>query len=463
MAWQGHSRNLRTPLATINLWNFPLDLIWLTPRCVPGACYMRVNLNLFPEELLPPSPLHCPEQLLDLLDWAIELQLLHKDADVSDLHRWCMAEGLSLAAWRLLAKYGEQAYQAVPHDYLKRKGRFTECLCYLEWQARAGLQHPLPVPLGQQLLVVGTHAGMVPPVDPRLIRAAARHWVTVCRANLQAQFASQAWVQVMVWMRDESPQLDSNQWRAGWPAIWREYEKWTTIQNARGQWAPMLETLTAGEYVVTPLATAAALVQEGWLMRHCAGDYVDHCRVGQYLMFAVALRSIGKRVATVGIKRDGQHWRLDQVQGKANRDPGPNVHRVARLIEMQVAENELQRNLQRATSKLIRQIERRGRIDIRVGWEGGDAPLMLLDDQFWHPAQLDQLPLTDNLRARLQQWSARFRAFPPCQLIDEQDWNEMDDQLRGFAQELRCVLGPEYRVVGYAEPAKERAPADVQW
>jgi len=51
-------------------------------------------------------------------------------------------------------------------------------------------------------------------------------------------------------------------------------------------------------------------------------------------------------------------------------------------------------------------------------------------------------------RERLRQWSARFQAFPPCHIIDDHDWNEMDDQLRGFAGELRCVLGPEYRVAG---------------
>ena len=120
----------------------------------------------------------------------------------------------------------------------------------------------------------------------------------------------------------------------------------------------------------------------------------------------------------------------------------------ARLIKKYVREQEFRNNAERASRRLIRQVERTGHADIRVGWEGGGAPLMVLDDQAWQHIDLNQLPISEDLRERLRQWSARFQAFPPCHIIDDHDWNEMDDQLRGFAGELRCVLGPEYRVAG---------------
>ena len=421
---------------------------WFPPRHVPGVLLMHVNLELFPDELVPATPSRCPLELLGLLDWAIGQELLPKDADAGDLHQWCMAAGLSAPAWRLLARHGELAYLAVLQEYPSRDGRFTQCLNYVEWQACAGLQRPLPVTLGQQLLVVGTRAGMVPPVDPRLIRAVDRHWLMVCRANHQAEFAKEEWPQVVRWMHDEKPVLDSNQWRSGWSTIRREFQKWTAIQSARGHWAPLLESFTTGPYTVTPLASAADLVREGWDMRHCAADYVGECRSGRYLMFSVARQKSHKRVATVGVRKAGKQWKVDQVSGKANLDPESDIHVVARLIKKYVREQEFRNNAERASRRLIRQVERTGHADIRVGWEGGGAPLMVLDDQAWQHIDLNQLPISEDLRERLRQWSARFQAFPPCHIIDDHDWNEMDDQLRGFAGELRCVLGPEYRVAG---------------
>jgi hypothetical protein len=323
-----------------------------------------------------------------------------------------------------------------------------QCLYYVEWQARASLAYPLPAALGRQLVMAGRHAGLVPPVDPRVIRAVARHWVTLRCVSRQAQFASDEWAQVLLWMRDERPTLDGNQWRSGWAAIWREYGKWAAIKSAQGQWKPVLESFAAGPYTIVPLANAADVVREGWEMRHCAADYVDACVSGQYLLFSVTQQKTGKRVATVGMQKSGKRWKVDQVSGKANRDAGPDINHVARLIGKKLDEQELSRNVVPTSRKLMRQVERVGRIDIRVGWEGGGAPLMVLEEQFWQHIDLQQLPIGDDLRERLQQWTTRFHSFPACQIIDERDWNEMDDQLRGFAAELKGVLGPEYRVVG---------------
>jgi len=420
----------------------------------------HVNLNLFPEELLPAASSHCPLELLDLLDWAIELGLLRKDADVGHLHQWCMAEGLGTAAWRMLVKHGELTYQPVLDEYPSRNGLFMQCLNFVEWQARAGLERPLPPALGQQLVVVGRHSGLVPPVDPRVIRAVARHWLMVCYAKRQVQFASEDWAEVLLWMRDEKPSLDANKWRSGWPTIWREYQQWKLIQGAYGHWEPLLDAFTVDAHTITPLANAADLVREGLQMRHCAADYVDACRAGHYLMFSVAQHKTGKRVATVGIKKAGKHWKLDQLSGKANIDPGPSMQRIAKLIRKRVDEQEVLKNLELASRRLIRKAERANRIDLRVGWEGGDAPLMALDGQFWQPMEAKELPIAEELRERLRQWSARFRAFPPCHVIDQQDWIEMDEQLRGIAAELRCVLGPVYRVLGYEETAKKRSLPD---
>jgi len=96
---------------------------WFPPRHVPGVLLMHVNLELFPDELVPATPSRCPLELLGLLDWAIDQELLPKDADAGDLHQWCMVAGLSAPAWRMLARHGELAYLAVLQEYPSRDGQ----------------------------------------------------------------------------------------------------------------------------------------------------------------------------------------------------------------------------------------------------------------------------------------------------------------------------------------------------
>lgn len=73
-----------------------------------------------------------------------------------------------------------------------------------------------------------------------------------------------------------------------------------------------------GPYRLIPLRTAAALLEEGWTMRHCAWSYVDDAQAG--LVMAWSVQFADRHVATLGITRAGPDdaWKRFEIRGFAN-------------------------------------------------------------------------------------------------------------------------------------------------
>jgi hypothetical protein len=266
--------------------------------------------------------------------------------EVGQLREVCLNMGLSPAGWRLLHRYGNKAFRAAVSPSVSADTSFANVMDYVEWQVQAGLISPLPEPLGERYLATtGLDLNSDRVADPRIARAAKNHWNALRKPGLQEEFAEKDWVEVLIWMRDHSPQFDDNQWRAGWPLIWRKYEEWKLLNTSKDQWCSEIEEFSSGAWHVVPLATSYEVAKEGIEMKHCVAGYAPLCRTGSYRLFSIRELKSGKRKATAGLILDGSKWQLEQVKAKCNDYPGDEIEQVAqelcaRYNQVQVAKEE---------------------------------------------------------------------------------------------------------------------------
>jgi len=255
--------------------------------------------------------------------------------DLGVLRSRCLEMGLGPAAWRFLGRHGVSAYRAAIEPNQGMEKIFANALGYIDWQSRAGLSEPLHYVLGLAyiricgmiLVAEGGHR-----VDPRVAKAAANHVATLKNDNELMVFNAQQWVPVLVWMRDENPQIDRNQWRSGWPAIWRACSRWRLLHENKFAWHSPLGEFEFRGWKITPLTSSYAVAVEGIRMSHCAADYTKRCKAGIYRLFSVTDNSTGKPLATLGFIKEQGEWQLDQVRGKANRDPGKELRALGQLV-----------------------------------------------------------------------------------------------------------------------------------
>ncbi len=82
-------------------------------------------------------------------------------------------------------------------------------------------------------------------------------------------------------------------------------------------WHCPIQSVQVGEYIVVPLTSARKVKSEGYLMQNCVKEYVEQCRDNMYLLFSI--RNLkGERVATLGVKKEGDRWYFDDCLGKDN-------------------------------------------------------------------------------------------------------------------------------------------------
>ncbi len=245
----------------------------------------------------------------------------------------CINSGLSPAGWRFVHRHGTSAYEAVLPYHPPSERLFQSVLTYLEWQVLAGLKQPLPTLLGHVCVSVFTQGHYrLGHCKPKLALLAARHWETLVTTSAKAEFTESQWRPVLEWMRDDHPELDANQWRAGWGSVWRNYRKSSWAQGASGDWLSRLGAFRTGAYEVQPLVSSDQVTEEGETMDHCVADYIDRCLVGDYRLFSIRKAGSLQPVATVGLALEGGRWVLDQVKGPSNESPSTEVVEVATEI-----------------------------------------------------------------------------------------------------------------------------------
>lgn len=267
-------------------------------------------------------------------DLAIANDAISKEDDMGVLRAVCLGHGLNKAGWRFLNRYGKDAYAAVLPMLDDIENRFIGALLYVIFQCSGGLKEPLAGELGRRLFTC--LGGIFYPdseIDPRITKVANDHWNKLANAAERHCFAQEEWMRVISWMRDEQPVFDRNQWRSGWRAIQRNFQKWQKLNPDRNTWKSILPAFDQGGFRVMPLTSSYDLAQEAYRMRHCVASYAERCLCGKYRLFSISEISSGKPLATVGILKEDNYWKIDQIKGRFNQVPDTGAASLGLVIQ----------------------------------------------------------------------------------------------------------------------------------
>lgn len=384
---------------------------------------------------------------------ATEYGLILEQMDLGVLRQRCLTHGLSPAAWRFLGRHGYGAIRAAITSSLSPEHCCENAMSYIEWQSRAGLDAPLPIPLGRNFITV---SGMflnpeeIDRLDPRIASVASDHWRRLRTSQERRQFADQDWVNVLLWLRDQQPRFDRNQWRAGWTAIWRAHCKWLSLHQDDSRWESCLATFDHKVWRIKPLTSAYQLAREGLQMRHCVSAYARRCLTGDYRLFSVTCQFTGKNLATIGLIRRDEEWEVDQVKGVCNRE-SPQVIRqladqilkrylLAEKIALSGGPEEQKGDLQTSRASGTG-------IHIRVSRFCGPSLLQIRrGDGEWAHVKPEDCQLPRKLIEKIRSVSGRLALIPPCSLPGEDEWQDMDDLVFDLGSELREALPADFRI-----------------
>jgi hypothetical protein len=362
--------------------------------------------------------------------------------DVSEVRARCLEAGLSPAGWRFLLRQGESCYRALAELGNTGAHAFMDAIDFIEWQSRAGLENPLPGSLAQAFMsfaaLVGHRQGRLQEqIDPRFARVAAEHYASLPRGAQRKAFVQDDLLEILIWMQNKKPRLDKSQWKSGWPAIWRAFEKSLAGFVPENEWSSCVSEMTLQDMRVKPLTSSKALCLEGLRMKNCVSSYAARCRKGSYRVFSICEIDSDKRVATVGLELEKNAWQLDQVKAKCNREASDEVKALARSLA-RLYEQSFERYRARNRSVVApasaepRESSPRRFLHLRLGAEHG---LMARNDQGqWEVAKLPDLPLPNALADRLGEFHS------------EQTQERRRTGIGDLAIALRLELPSNYRV-----------------
>jgi hypothetical protein len=260
---------------------------------------------------------------------------LAADADLGALRAHCRRWGLGPAGWRFLCRFGSWSYEGLllhhePEDGAPHVGHLA---AWVQWQAAAGLRQPLPPGYTDSIdeaFAIGWPDGAPHPLvglDPRLGRILEAHAPGPAGQG-RPPIPSGEFRMVLKWLVRAEPELDRNQWQAGWPALRRAARQWR-LRTMEERWACKVEAFTAGVWRLRPLTNVRELAEEGKRMRHCVADFAEPCQAGAYRVFTVEHAASGAPQATVSLRHKNGAWEIAQVLGPRNAAAGPQMLEIA--------------------------------------------------------------------------------------------------------------------------------------
>lgn len=295
---------------------------------------MQLNLDLIiPKENVAKTA-NYQHPLKNFRDLAIANGTILKEDDMGALLQACRKHGLNQAGWRFLNRHGESAYAAL-FSIVEDKGSVFEiALAYVNWQCRGGLKEPLANELGKRFMTcLGGIYQMEPEIDLRILTAANDYWNKLADPAERLYFAQDEWVRVLNWLRDKQPAFDRNQWRSGWEAIRRNYQKWQRLNPELNAWHSLVPAFDQGNLHVRPLITTYDLAREAHQMQHCVEGYAKSCISGNSRLFSISEISSGRALATAGIMKEGNYWKIDQIKGRFNQEPDARAAGLGLVIQ----------------------------------------------------------------------------------------------------------------------------------
>jgi uncharacterized protein YifE (UPF0438 family) len=292
---------------------------------------LTLDLTIPEDHVAKPSDYRHP--LENFRDLAIASGMILKNDDMGILRAACLGSGLSQAGWRFLNRYAEDAYAAVIATVEDKAESVQMALFYINWQCRGGLKEPLADELGKRLITsLGDINDPAFKIDPRIAQLANDYWNQLADPADRESFARQEWVHVLNWIRDEQPGFDRNQWRSGWLAIHRNYQKWRMLNPARNAWHSLLPGFEQDGLRIRPLTSSYELAHEGYRMGNCVASYARGCLAGHFRLFSISEITSGRPLATAGIRKIDSYWKIDQIKGRFNREPQARVAGLGRVI-----------------------------------------------------------------------------------------------------------------------------------
>lgn len=281
-------------------------------------------------------------QLLHFYYWYKEYFALPVGDGLGAVREDCLEDLWQPGTWRFLAGHGRKCYEDFYQPHLPHNQNFFNFLGFIGMQKHAELDEPLPTDLarvlGSVLQTIDTDSMQI---DPRILRIGASKWKEENLKGNGKQFAESDWLEILVWMRDEQPSFDKNQWRAGWNAIWRQFQLRREDTGAFRQWGSLISEFVIDQWRVVPLVDELSLAQEGLAMKNCVGTVADCCIAGTYQIFSIADMTTNARLATVALVKKSEKWTVEQVKGKCNSEVDGAIEHVARVILERYNEEEL--------------------------------------------------------------------------------------------------------------------------
>ena len=251
------------------------------------------------------------------------------------LHKRLMAEGITPAAWKNLAKWGFDAFAAIGEAWWKPipLARFANLLQKLQ------VQGPPP----RQFIDLAFRAARYRD-EPHARLNFERHPLWLMRAMLRALDEGEADVTTpalvrgdlagcLDWLIDTRPRPDANQQQAGWNWIREQAQAHRrAVELALAEpWPVPIEQMIWGPFLVVAIRSAAELMAEAMAMKNCLESYEEACRAGDVIVFSLRERANGARIACFAAQRDEDDasWSVMEVAGKLNASVAADIQRVA--------------------------------------------------------------------------------------------------------------------------------------
>ncbi len=245
--------------------------------------------------------------------------------------------GVDKNGWRVLATHG----RAIIERGLRFKD-VHQALGVIALQARLlhDFRNELPQPELIDTLLANLH--LLPRMDDldiphRLLELADAACIAARNEGRLEAFLDEEWLSVIAWLVEAAPMIHRNQCAQGWGCILRAKSRWAMQELARHsspEWAAYPTPLAFPKFEVLELDSKAKLSVEGVEMAHCVASYADQCAEGKTRVFSVRRKGDGRRVATVACGREGAEWIVEEVQGRANSDPGVEVEALGTEIAL---------------------------------------------------------------------------------------------------------------------------------
>ncbi len=365
--------------------------------------------------------------------------------EFSKLRSNCLRHGLSPRGWRYLLKTGEAAYRAILDSGIDQARAFPMAIALIEWQSRSGLKEPLAPEMAIAFINFAAMAlleglNIAEHVDPRIARLANTHYQKLEQADERTEFVEKDWLEILIWMRNSQPQIDKNQWRAGWSCIWKKYVAASGDRDSAAEWESRVNDITILGMKVKPLTSSRDLCLEGMKMNHCVSSYAKNCRDGNYRVFSIRAATTGKRMATVGLSLSDNVWRLDQIKGKNNHQVNSELESLCRTLAQFYQQADRHQRARKQAPALPQAcvvsnrsaVRPEGFFHIRVSAE--HCLMSRNSDNHWEAAQCSDYPISAELRSSLE---AAATGVPACNSRPES---------AELTIRLRLELPPEFAV-----------------